>query len=338
MPEDRVLLVTEANEQVASGHLLECAELARLLENAGIRVDVAVNDDACEAFKSRLGRAYLEYHEHVEKDFAFFTRLLHDVRYNIIVTNLREVHDSWLGHLKDTCRCPVVCIDEWGHRQLGCDVIINPMVDPYFWDYGGSTAKIYAGHEYLILPEMIAKYHTRDKLISEWIGRVCVSMGGVDKFGSTVKITRWLVENHPDMQVDVILGGGFSHNEELDAVIGGRDIIRRMQNVSDIYDYFEWADLAFCAGGNTLHELACIGTPALIVPTMDHEASNGKRFEAMGFGITLPKSEELTDADLSVGWGQISDKENRHGMMLAGKKACTGDGGRRCVAIVMGMF
>ncbi|MBQ3800934.1 MAG: hypothetical protein II837_11625, partial [Treponema sp.] len=65
MPEDRVLLVTEANEQVASGHLLECAELARLLENAGIRVDVAVNDDACEAFKSRLGRAYLEYPEHV---------------------------------------------------------------------------------------------------------------------------------------------------------------------------------------------------------------------------------------------------------------------------------
>lgn len=66
-----VLLVTEANERVASGHLLECAELARLLRAEGVHVDVAVNDDACGAFKLRLGKPYLEYHKNAETDVFF---------------------------------------------------------------------------------------------------------------------------------------------------------------------------------------------------------------------------------------------------------------------------
>ena len=71
-----VLLVTEANERVASGHLLECAELARLLRAEGVHVDVAVNDNACDAFKLRLGSPYLEYHQNAETDTAFFSDLL----------------------------------------------------------------------------------------------------------------------------------------------------------------------------------------------------------------------------------------------------------------------
>ncbi|MBQ3799825.1 MAG: hypothetical protein II837_05955, partial [Treponema sp.] len=77
------------------------------------------------------------------------------------------------------------------------------MIDPYFWEYGASPAKLYAGQDYLILPEKITVYHERQKSIPEKIGRACVSMGGVDKFGSTVKIARWLLEKHPDVQLDV---------------------------------------------------------------------------------------------------------------------------------------
>lgn len=329
-----VLLVTEANERVASGHLLETAELARLLRAAGVHVDVAVNDDACGAFKLRLGSPYLEYHQNVEADTVFFNNLLRDEKYSVIVTNLREVNDEWISRLRDICDAAIICIDEWGHRFLSCDVIINPMIDPYFWEYGASPAKLYAGQDYLILPEKITVYHERQKSIPEKIGRACVSMGGVDKFGSTVKIARWLLEKHPDVQLDVILGGGFRYQEELESVIQGRDNVRSMQNISDIYDYFEAADLAFCAGGNTLHELSCIGTPAVIVPTMPHERSNGNRFESMGFGITLGMAEVLSDGELTEAWETLSGRKSRLDMMLAGKRICDGNGGKLVAEII----
>lgn len=331
-----VLLVTEANERVASGHLLECAELARLLRAEGVHVDVAVNDDACDAFKLRLGGPYLEYHQNAEADVVFFSDLLRGKKYSVIVTNLREVHDEWISRLRDICDAAIICIDEWGHRFLSCDVIINPMIDPFFWEYGASPAKLYAGQDYLILPEKITVYHERQNSIPEKIGRACVSMGGVDKFGSTVKIARWLLEKHPDVQLDVILGGGFRYQEELESVIQGRDNVRFMQNISDIYDYFEAADIAFCAGGNTLHELACIGTPAVIVPTMPHERSNGNRFGIMGFGITLGMAEELSDGELAAAWEKLSDRKNRQDMMLSGKRICSGNGGKLVVEIIKG--
>ena len=38
-----------------------------------------------------------------------------------------------------------------------------------------------------------------------------------------------------------------------------------------------------CAGGNTLHETACIGTPAIVWPSMPHERRTAECFERQGF-------------------------------------------------------
>ena len=335
MQNKKVLLITEANDFVASGHLFECAELAKLLRKAGIHVDIAVNDDANDSFKQRLDGPYLEYHKNVEIDHVFFVNQLQSERYSILVTNLREVHDEWISWIRKVCNAVIICIDEWGHRFLGCDVIINPMIDPYFWEYKGSKAKLYTGQAYLILPEKIAEYHKREKNISKKITRVCVSMGGVDKYGSTVKIVKWILGQHQEVQHDVILGGGFKYQENLDSIIKGNSNINMMQNIKNIYDYFEKADLAFCAGGNTLHELACIGTPAIVVPTMPHEFNNGKKFEEWGFGIVLSQADNISNDEFTKAWNLISEENKRRDMMLAGKKICTGTGGELIMNLIM---
>lgn len=330
----QVLLITEANEQVASGHLFECIELARLLKEKNYQVDIAINDDACNAFKHRINQEYYEYHRSVNEDIEFFRVFLKENNYAAVVTDLREVCDEWIKKIKDFTSSIIICIDEWGDRTLSCDVIINPMIDPYFWDYKDSHAALYVGHEYLILPEKILWYHNRKRTISETINRVCISMGGVDKFGTTIKLVKWILSVKLELEVDVILGGSFMFNEELYNLIHGNDHIHIMHNISNIYDYFEHADIAFCAGGNTLHELACIGTPTIVIPTMDHEVNNGKKFEEKGFGITLEKSERTSLEDIKAAWDVLQSVKCREAMSVAGRTICEGTGGIKTVKII----
>ena len=55
----------------------------------------------------------------------------------------------------------VVCIDELGHRELMADIIINPMINSYYWNYGNSRAQLFCGAEYLILPQIVSKIHLK---------------------------------------------------------------------------------------------------------------------------------------------------------------------------------
>lgn len=335
---NRLLVITEANEQVASGHLLESIELVGLLRSDGFDTELAVNDDACDAFKHRISGEFFEYHRSVEDDVQYICKYIKNGGFNILVTDLRSVKNEWIKQIKENCDCSIICIDEWGHRQLDCDIIINPMIDPYYWDYGRSKAQLYAGHEYLVLPKKIMDYRITERKTSERINRVCISMGGVDKFGSTVKIAKWLFNSHPDVYVDIILGGGFKYREELENVVNSRKNVCIVQNVNNIYDYFENVDIAFCAGGNTLHELACIGTPAIVVPTMDHEYNNGKRFEEKGFGVTINKSENLSESEFFDAWSRIESLSIRKDMYISGRKLCECCGGNRIVEIVRKVF
>ena len=50
----RILVVTEATEKVASGHLMECIEIADVLQEKEYHISFLVNDDMPQAFRKRI--------------------------------------------------------------------------------------------------------------------------------------------------------------------------------------------------------------------------------------------------------------------------------------------
>ena len=324
---------------VASGHLFETVEIARCLVSRGHQVDVIVNDDADKGLKERVHNqqwCYYEYEKDVCTGFDRIREVLAAGHYNILATDLREVSNDWIHRIRAFFSGKIVCIDEWGHRRLDCDIIINPMIDPYYWDYGDSDAKLYAGHEYLALPEGILEYHDKEKFIEKDIKKVCISMGGVDRGGSTVRILKALLDEYPDIIWDVIIGASYGDIQGISALVCGYDNVRLSQNVSDIYERFYFADIAFCAGGNTLHELACIGTPAVIIPSVPHERNNGKMYEKKGFGICLDIACDAIDEDIRNSLVSLQLYERRLEMCQSGKLLSDGRGAERTVGILCG--
>ncbi len=328
------VLVTEANERVATGHLLEISELSALLKAEGIDTLSLVNSNAPEELKKRIHGVVYEYDSNVIDGIERICNVITSSRSRIVVTDIREVSNEWIRAVKNATGVFLICIDEFGNRYLDADVIINPMIDPIYWDYKGTDAIVYFGNKYLILSDKIEKYNKKEKIINDIISNVCVSMGGVDYYGTTNKIIEWLYGYNMAWNWNIVIGAGFRQVEKLHNLIEGKENIHVFQNIDYIYDLFYEADLAFCAGGNTLHELASIGTPTITIPTMPHEFQNGKKYEESGFGECLSCSCELTREEILECVKTISEKEKRKNYSMAGKMLSDGLGGKRTLSVI----
>ncbi len=324
----KFIIITEANQKVATGHFMETCELTRELMKRGHTVIIIVNSGCPQDLLNRFSYDFFFYNGTFDEDIKNTISVIEEERPDGIITDLREIQNADVQIIKKDLRIPIICIDEFGNRTLDADAIVNPMVDSVFWEYPNSSDRVYAGHRFLVLPELIRKYHKKEKIIRKSINRICISMGGVDPMGTTVKIVKWLPQLFENVIVDIILGAGFEFQSEIDLELSkmpGRINANVWKNVENIYEFFFKADLAICAGGNTLHELACIGTPTIVIPTMPHEKRNGDCFEAMGAVKSLCLAEDIGVDIIRKTIGEMTF-DRRCNMSRSGKAGVEGRG------------
>lgn len=145
----------------------------------------------------------------------------------------------------------------------------------------------------------------------------------------------------PNITFDLILGGGFAFKRQLDDFVQksqGRSSIRTYTALPSIYELVYGADLVICSGGNTLHECACIGTPAIVIPNAPHEKDNAHCFEARGFGKALNSGDTVTEEEIMSAIQQMDAYELRSRMCRLGRKICDGRGLSRTIEIVKSML
>lgn len=332
MKDANVLIVTEANGRVASGHLFECLVCYEELQK-DCNAYLMVNADMPTLFKKKLPERYMEYQSDIQEEAETLAYYVTEYGIAIIVFNLREIKNSFLLRVRELIDTDIICIDEFGHRALNADIIINPMISETYWEYD-SGAELYCGAEYLVLNPDITKYHKLDKQINEEIEEITVSMGGVDAPGTTLKLAQWLPEMLENIRINLVIGGGFPYKEELDKIIEHNKQTVVYQNIDFLYDLFFRSDLAVCAGGNTLHELAVIGTPTLVIPSMPHEFQNGQAFQRRGFSICCDMAEQISRQSFELNLRRLYDVEIRSDMKERGKHIADGRGGERVCRII----
>lgn len=333
MSDKKIVIVTEANERVATGHLMECIVCRQYLEQMGMEADLLVNDDMPVSLKKRIVGEYFTYKKDIQKESSFLINFISDKKYSKILFNLRNIKNDILLEIKKTCFVQIICIDEFGNRKLDADIIINPMIDDYYWQYN-TKAKLYCGSEYLVLPMELQEFRRKKKEINERIKKVTVSMGGADVGGTTLKLAKWLPLVDSELEINLVLGGAYHKEKNFKELISENDKIRVFHNISYLDRLFFESDLAFCAGGNTLHELAVMGIPAIVIPSMPHEVQNGKAFEKRGFSLCGSIASEFSCNELVKLYDRIKTKLVREEMHRAGKKAVDGKGYERIYKIL----
>lgn len=329
----KVLLVTEANERVASGHLMECLVCRQYLEQMGVENDLLVNADMPVALRSRIHGSYYTYQNDIQKEIVFLNEFIKDRKYTKILFNLRKIENVFLLQIKKNDELLIICVDEFGNRRLDADIIVNPMIDESYWQYD-TKAKLYCGAEYLVLPMELQEFHRKNKKINTKIEKITVSMGGADVGDTTCRLAKWLPLLDNSWEINLVLGGAYQKEKALKTMVGVNDKIKIFNNIPYLDKLFFESDLAFCAGGNTLHELAVMGIPTIVVPSMPHEVQNGKAFEKAGFSFCGSIAEQFSYQELMRLLDRIKEKTVRKNMRDAGKKLTDGKGYERIYSII----
>lgn len=332
MKDANVLIVTEVNHRVASGHLFECLVCYEELKR-DTNVYLMVNDDMPAQFRREMPEQCIEYSSNIQEETEVLVYYVLEYGIDIVLFNLREIKNEFIQKVRAMVNIGIICIDEFGHRALDADIIINPMISEKYWVYD-SKAELFCGADYLVLSPEIVEYHKLDKPINEKIDRVTVSMGGVDAPGTTLKLAQWLPKILEGVSINLVIGGGFSYKEELVNITKGHKQISIYQNINFLYDLFYQSDLAVCAGGNTLHELAVIGTPTLVIPSMSHEFQNGQAFQHKEFSICCDMAGQITQQKFEQNLRQLYDVGMRKNMKRKGKHITDGRGSERVCRIV----
>ncbi len=330
-----IVIVTEANANVATGHLMECIACAEELAKNGYEVSFWINDDMENGLKKRIPCRFREYHKSIESDYEVLTEEICRISPGELLFNLREISEKFLEICKAKIpdRTTVICIDEFGHRNLQADIIINPMIDSYYWNYGESKARLFCGAQYLVLPEQLSVLHKRKKKINSRIEKIVITLGGVDPQNYTLNLSRLVSETFPEAEIEIIIGGGNRNREAIARNAIYYQNINIRENVSNLPDLLYEADMVICAGGNTLHEAACIGTPAIVLPSMPHEERTVKCFEEGGFCFVVDVHTKWEE-EIPVLFSKILSPEIRRKMSKSGKKICDGLGRKRIIDII----
>lgn len=331
--EYKVVIVTEADECVASGHLKESIVLSEELDKCQYTTALWINEDVPEGFLAGISAAYFMYQRPIQEGINAVLSFLIKEKINLVIFNLRNIENDLVMKVRQAGDIGILCIDEFGHRRLDCDIIVNPMIDQYYGKYEGAYKQMLVGNQYLILSQQYYEWHNKIKIVNTKIQKATISMGGIDRNNTTQKIVQWIQESKfSSIEVNVVLGGGYAWEQELRQKIK-RDTIHIFRNISFLDELFWDSDLAFCAGGNTLHELACMGTPTVVIPSMPHEYRNGKAFESKGFGKCYQNFSEF-ERDVSKEFYELFNYEKRMSQMEAGRACSDGGGYLRMISLI----
>lgn len=173
----------------------------------------------------------------------------------------------------------VVTIDDTGAGGRIADMRINVMY---------RTPNSIGGVENIFLREEFRHAHARERDYPRQCRTMLITQGGADTHDITPKIIRALKGIDTGLTVRIIIGLFFTNAKELEQL--ARDTfpdVEILRNVKDMASLMQETDFAISAGGITMYELACTGTPTLIVCGEPFENESAEEMAALGTVINV---------------------------------------------------
>jgi spore coat polysaccharide biosynthesis predicted glycosyltransferase SpsG len=221
-----------------------------------------------------------------------------------------------------------VTIDDAGAGSAVADLRINGL-----YEAPGVMADL---RHVPLRPEFQAA-HEHVKAIREDVRELLITQGGSDTCGFTPKILHALEGLRHRPHCTVVLGPAFRHEPELTVAVSHStldlSIVRCPRHMVPL---MQEADVAITAGGMTMFELACVGTPSVVICGEPFEVETARRFERAGIVKQLGFGGEVDYARLPTMIEDLSaDVEERTQMSRRAQQLVDGWGCERILNVIL---
>ena len=335
-----VLFRVDGSPTIGMGHVMRCLYLARqLARQRKMTVAFAVKENpwVMQAIQAKEYEIFPLPAESSAEEVSRVQEILRSFKADCVITDLRSPTEG-LWESIQTLGILSVVIDEWGSKSVPSDLLTNGTIVPAWHRYqpvGDVTCLL--GPEYALLDEQFATLHQQERPKHSGIPQVLIALGGDDPFFLTLKALQAAERLANPVCATVVIGPAFTNGRDIrEAAARSKHSITVYENVTNMAELMFQADVAITAGGLIALELACSGTPGLILCEVDHQLDTAAVLEAAGAALHLGLGTELSEKKLE-GYlsGLLQDKALQASMQQAGKQLIDGKGTARITQAIL---
>jgi len=341
----RVLFRADGGHPIGTGHIFRVVRLLRALAESptlsGLDARLLVAEDAAalrlaETAPARLTVLPPRYDARAIKPLLEVRPVLECLAaepYDLVVVDMLDTPETEMAALAET-GVPLVTFDDRGPGRRHADTLINVLVTEPEPESLRPGTRLLEGGPYVVLDPVFAEAHREaEKRAIGPLKRIFVAMGGADAAGLTVKVARALCLVPGLEWVEFVCGPAFPHRVELESVLEAAPWPHQIHStLPTLLSCYRRCDLALVAGGLTMYEVCCTGTPALAVcQPIDHQLELAERLAAAGAMATVGCGLEAPVEQITTAVRQLADVEIRRQMAARGPTLVDGHGTERVV-------
>lgn len=270
----------DANENIASGHMVRCITIAKEFSRFGQESLFYLAEDKETWRLKSSGIQYKILNSNWKKTDEEIEKLVDNIINDCIewlFVDSYQVDNEYLTYLNNFCK--VIYMDDMALCNYNIFAVIHyGLFDrKYVERYEDTNTLCLTGPQFIPLREEF--YDDSYKINRE--KSILVTTGGTDKYGVTLKFLKCFAKNDlfRDYEVYAIIGSMNEYEKDIMDFAQKEKRIYILKNINNISYYMKKCEFAVSAGGTTLYELCACKTPTICFSFADNQYEFAKRME-----------------------------------------------------------
>lgn len=291
----------DANNIVATGHIMRCITIAESLRRKGFRTVFFTADDEAQEILAQAGMEQVCLHSewnHMEEELPQLRKMLIQENVGILLVDSYQATPAYFEALRGQVK--LACLDDCYEAVYPVDLLINynayHTLFPYEAVYGGQS-RLLLGTDYVPLREEFA--WAADETLREEFAQatdetlqkkrqrkekksfsVLLASGGGDAENALLGILERAVERNALQNVTFHVAAGTYHprGDELEAFADAHANVRVYRPCLDMAGLMLACDAAASAAGTMLFELSAVQVPTVFFQTADNQRYDSEFF------------------------------------------------------------
>lgn len=266
----------DANETVATGHVMRCMAIAKCMEELGEKCTFITADHKADKLISSNGFRIICLNSEwnvLEAELTALKELIQKEKIEKLFVDSYYATEFYISELNKNCH--VYLMDDYGIQiyDTYCLINYNIYADSLSYPsrYQGSDVKLLCGCPYVPLRKEFS--HITSRPIRTSVKDVLITTGGADEFNVAYSLLEYIMEKHlfENITFHVICGSMNRNLNSLFEIEKQSSQVKLYQNVLKVSELMLHCDIGITAGGVTMYELCACGLPGICICTADNQ-------------------------------------------------------------------
>lgn len=316
----RIAIIVAGNSEIGLGHVYRGLSIASDLAAHAVEFFVPAH--------SQLAAERLSLHNYpvTVSDGEDLLDKLTEFGPDVIVNDTLDTSADYMPALK-ALSSRLVSLEDLGAGADMADVVINAL-----YPERHVRANAYHGPDFVVLRDEFL--FSEPKVAREQVTSVLITFGGTDPSDLTRTVLKAISETCRvrNIGVTVIFGPGYDGER----VIEYGEHVQVLRDVRSMAEHMRAADIIFTSAGRTVYEIACLGTPTIVLAQNTRELSHFFASSENGF-LNLGLGSDLTPEQINREFIDLCEDVNERQLM--NQRMLAHDlkrGRRRVVELILG--